>query len=310
MKRLRIFFLNFFGFTKTEANAAIVLIVLVILTALAPRVYLRLAHGAAVVTPTDSTTLIAWHQTVRSNLREASFTPEKKPVDSNAERFVFDPNLASRAELQRLGFPHYIAARIEKYREAGGEFTSWQDLYRIYGMDSSLVRGLRTYVHIPPAVEGNTALTTSTDITPAHRTEDVSPDLLVLDLNIVSAEDLQQIRGIGPTYSERIVKYRALLGGFHSQEQLSEVYGLRVEALDLLKNHTFIGEPAERNILINSDSIRLLARHPYLNWNQAQAIHRYREQHGDYEELGEITRIKIIGDSLYQKLLPYLSLDK
>ncbi len=310
MKRLRIFFLNFFGFTKTEANAAIVLIVLVILTALAPRVYLRLAHGSPNVVETDSTSLIEWHQTVRSNLRKASFISEKKPTDSHAERFVFDPNLASRAELERLGFPQYIATRIEKYRDAGGKFTSWQDLYRIYGIDSSLVTGLRTYIEIPSSIQENTVLTTSTEITSAPHTVDVSADLLVMDLNIATAEDLRQIKGIGPTYSERIVKYRSLLGGFHSQEQLSEVYGLRVEALDLLKNHTFIGEPAERNIPINSDSIMLLAKHPYLNWNQAQAIHRYREQHGDYEELEEITRIKIIGDSLYQKLLPYLSLDK
>ena len=56
------------------------------------------------------------------------------------------------------------------------------------------------------------------------------------DLNTASAEDLQRVRGIGPTLSERIVKFRTRLGGFSENDQLKEVYGLTEEIVLKCKN--------------------------------------------------------------------------
>ena len=46
------------------------------------------------------------------------------------------------------------------------------------------------------------------------------------DLNEVDSVWLTSIHGIGPVLSKRLVKYRKLLGGFNSIDQLKEVYGL------------------------------------------------------------------------------------
>lgn len=60
----------------------------------------------------------------------------------------------------------------------------------------------------------------------------------VLDLNLATSEELQKVRGIGPAYSERIVKYRDILGGFSDTTQLKEVYGLKKETIvELLKHY-------------------------------------------------------------------------
>lgn len=47
-----------------------------------------------------------------------------------------------------------------------------------------------------------------------------------VDLNTVTAEELQRIPGIGETFAQRIVAYREEIGGFTSLEQLKEVQGI------------------------------------------------------------------------------------
>ncbi|MGB3617492.1 MAG: helix-hairpin-helix domain-containing protein, partial [Catalinimonas sp.] len=49
------------------------------------------------------------------------------------KRFPFDPNRASVDSLQMLGFPGYLARRIDNYRNKGGRFRTRGDLKNIYG---------------------------------------------------------------------------------------------------------------------------------------------------------------------------------
>ena len=313
MKRLRIFIRNFFGFSKTEANAAIVLILIVLLLAVLPRVYLRLAQDRKEI-EVDSLSLLAWHEEVRSSLKPIEREVKTKPtLRTPTARFDFDPNSVSVSDLKRLGFRDFISERIANYRQAGGSFSTPTDLFRIYGIDSTLVVELLPYMKIEPTEAIAAPTFTKSEIandSAASEADVKTPKAVSVDLNLATAEDLQQIRGIGPFYSTRVVSYRSALGGFHSMDQLSEVYGMKKEVVDLLKRHTFIGTGADKNILINSDSVMLLAKHPYISWNQARAIISYRQQHGEYQQTHELKQIKIIDDSLYQKILPYLSVDK
>lgn len=49
---------------------------------------------------------------------------------------------------------------------------------------------------------------------------------LQLDLNTASAQELEQLDGVGPATAAKIVAYRELHGGFTSIEQLDEVSGI------------------------------------------------------------------------------------
>ena len=57
---------------------------------------------------------------------------------------------------------------------------------------------------------------------------------------------------------------------------------------------------------INTDSIIDLARHPYISYSLAKIMMAYRDQHGDYNSIDELMNIKVMNDSLFQKLSPYL----
>lgn len=130
-------------------------------------------------------------------------------------------------------------------------------------------------------------------------------EIKILDLNTANAIDLQAVKGIGKVYSERIVKYRNLLGGFTNANQLKEVYGITDTLVTRIKDRFEIQSdvmPFE----INSDSAKVLASHPYISYDLAWIIVNYRKQNGDIESVNDLMKIKAIDDSLLQKLRPYL----
>ena len=65
-----------------------------------------------------------------------------------------------------------------------------------------------------------------------------------IDLNAATPEDFKKISGIGEVLSKRIVAYRKRLGGFVLEEQLDEVYDLKLEVLKRLKQCCSLISPA------------------------------------------------------------------
>gem|GEM_PF-6410755 len=54
--------------------------------------------------------------------------------------------------------------------------------------------------------------------------------VVYLELNGSDSASLRKVKGIGPVFAARIVKYRDALGGFKSKEELRKVYGMTEEA--------------------------------------------------------------------------------
>ncbi len=305
MRRLRLFFINHFGFSKVEANASILLIIFIFCFAVAPRIWLS-QHSFGQQSPAaDSLDLAAWHADIMQSLAFKSDSRSK-----TQEPFSFNPNDAKIEDLVALGFENHIARRIHKYRAAGGEFRKASDLEKIYGVDKALLAALRDYIVLPPPevmVDEEIKKKAPTNV--EKSTKEHVPEIKTVFLNQATAETLQSIDGIGPTYAQRIVNYREALGGFTSFEQLREIYRIRPEAIDAVIKNSQMVDPPRKTIPINSDSIKHIARHPYMSWNQAKAIYYYRLSHGAFEDPAEIKAIKIISDSLYQKISPYLSVE-
>lgn len=129
--------------------------------------------------------------------------------------------------------------------------------------------------------------------------------IFIKDLNEATSEELQIVRGIGPAYSTRIIKYRELLGGFADTTQLTEVYGLTPEIVhEVLKEFQIITPVASINL--NTDSIKVLARHPYISYDLARLIINYRKEHGDFTTAADLKKIKAVDEPTFLRLKPYL----
>lgn len=206
--------------------------------------------------------------------------PYKEP---KYQRFHFDPNTLPEDSLALLGIPEKTIKSMTNFLSKGGRFRSKEDVQKIYNFPPLLYESLAPWIRIPTAPK------------PQQK-------VIAMDLNLADSTDLVTLKGIGKTFASRIIRYRTALGGFHSLEQLNEIYGLKPETIAQITPFLKIKAPV-RKIKINE--VEEL-KHPYLRSYQAKAILAYRNQHGDFKTYEELKNIDALDEETLAKLLPYL----
>ncbi len=132
----------------------------------------------------------------------------------------------------------------------------------------------------------------------------------LLDINTCDSISLEKLPGIGPVLSVRIVKYRHLLGGYASIDQLNEVYGLTEETFKLISGRIFADSGAVKKIQINIADFRQLIRLPYFERYEVVGILKYRELEGRIKNIDDLIDNKIITIEKAVKVRPYLEFDE
>ncbi len=297
---------NTFGFSRSETNGSLILIGFVLLIAILPRWFINSQKSVEVSAHSDKIKLQEWYSGISFSESEVSNEiPENSPKQSPILRLKsFDPNVITLRELLSMGIPDNVSNNLISYRNAGGSFNVKMDLQKIYGMSESLYDKLEGFLILPdiPPKPKFTEKNIIPEIS-STESENISPPIAI---NTASASELEVIRGIGPILSERIIKYRDLLGGFHSADQLHEVYGLNEEVInEILKKITV--DSIQTTININTEDLQGLSGHPYIDYKVARAIINYKTVHGAFREKSDLKKIKIVSDSLYNKLSPYIS---
>ena len=130
----------------------------------------------------------------------------------------------------------------------------------------------------------------------------------LLDINVASKEDLIELKGIGEFYAKQIIKYREELGGFVFIEQLLEVWQMRLETYQMVTPQITLNEQNIVKININTCTIDVLKKHPYLDYYQANSLIKMRMQREKFYELIEILDSKLINEEEFERLSPYLRL--
>jgi DNA uptake protein ComE-like DNA-binding protein len=128
----------------------------------------------------------------------------------------------------------------------------------------------------------------------------------LLDINSCDSASLVRLPGIGPVLSARIIKYRHLLGGYSSVNQLTEVYGLSPETFDIIKGRLYADSIRVIKIDINTAGFKEIARLPYFEKYEVTAILKYRELKGRISGLSDLIDNKLITVEKADKVRPYL----
>lgn len=74
----------------------------------------------------------------------------------------------------------------------------------------------------------------------AVRAKDDAYESLRIELNSADTTELKKLRGIGSKLSQRIVKYRNKIGGYHTLEDLKAIYGLSEDTYQEIIPHLWI----------------------------------------------------------------------
>lgn len=282
---------NYLSVTKKEWNGLVVLVVLIALVLTMPYVYQLLSK--------DNTINFKDFDKAAARLNKAGYrahadsdditiTDKKMP---NPLMSPFNPNGLAISQWLQFGLSERQAEVIKRYEDKGGRFYKKEDLKKIYTINAADYKRLEPYIYIPGTWRG------STKMKPGE----------IIELNSAGPAKLTEMNGIGPSFAERIIRYRGRLGGFGRKDQLKEVFGMDSLRYEAVKNQVSVDPAKITKININTVSFAQLRIFPYLTYKQANAIIEYRTQHGSYSAIGDLKKIVLLDEGILRKIEPYLS---
>ncbi|HQQ95021.1 MAG TPA: helix-hairpin-helix domain-containing protein [Bacteroidia bacterium] len=282
---------TFFGFNRQQRNGVLILLVLSLLSMLLNLFYssgenevdFRILNLPVISYAKDSI-----HASPGLNASTESLKP-----------FYFDPNTANHKDLVNLGLKPATARALIHFREKGFVFKSAEDLKKVYGMKDSDVNRLSAFVRI----------VSEKKVLKNEEKDSKQPEKAVaitsfsrIELNTADSIQLLDIRGIGPVFAGRIIKYRNLLGGYVNSGQLAEVYGMKPEQLESIKSQIRVDSSAIRKLHLNSDEFKLINKHPYIDYDLCKRMVKTRKT----AKLNKSMLKELLqNETLYLKLLPY-----
>ncbi len=134
-------------------------------------------------------------------------------------------------------------------------------------------------------------------------------EIVKIDLNRCDSSDIMRVPTFGSKRAQKLVEYRERLGGFHSFEQLREIYVLQNVDLELCDKYFILSPNSIRKININTATYKELIAHPYLDTYLTKTIISFREKNGPIHNMEEFQRVTHAYQELVEKLRPYLEFD-
>lgn len=191
---------------------------------------------------------------------------EQKKASASQKIYPFNPNFISDNKGYYLSLSVDQIDRLHQYRSQGKWFNSAKEFQQVTGVSEIWMNQYAPYFKFP-------AFKRTFESNKEH--------LIPQDLNLVSADDLKRINGIGEVLSKRIVKYRQRLKGYTSLDQLDEVYGLDSDILRILKQRFSIQtKPVITKLDMNFVNLPTLNKVPYLTKSEAKKIIITRTKYG------------------------------
>ena len=218
---------------------------------------------------------------------------------SNKKAFkinYFDPNYTTAKDWQKMGFSSKQAQSIIKYKHAINGFKNKADLEACYVISTQKFKEIKPFI----------LFRSKTEIAEKSDSSKVEKKLILLELNKASKKELVEVSGIGDVLANRILSYRASVGGFHDMLQLKEVYGLSDENFERMKSELCIDTNEIVKIDVQHANFNQLHKHPYINWNMAKKIMLWSASHAETNLIQFLENDSSILQNEILQLKPYL----
>jgi competence ComEA-like helix-hairpin-helix protein len=289
---------NYFGFNKQQRNGLLVLALISFTLFLIRIIYpYFLSPGNITIQnlPLIERKLDSSYES-SNKYYSSNFSESKNAVSL----FVFDPNTVSFDQLLQLGFKEKTAKTFLKFRNKGFVFKQKKDIQKVYGISDNFYAQLEPYILIENKVAAEQKNSADKNVV---STPIKSQTKTKVELNSADSLALIGLNGVGPSFAKRILKYRSILGGYTSIEQLKEVYGFTEELYEKVKPFVCVDAVTVKKLDLNKDDFKVINKHPYLSYELTKALLDWRKK-----TVITATNLRDIinDDSVYNKLLPYL----
>ena len=178
--------------------------------------------------------------------------------------YPFNPNFITDFKGYKLGMSVVEIDRLLEFRKGNKYVNSAKEFQDLTQVSDSLLATISPYFKFPDWV-------TKGNYTKYPKRIFEKKEIIIIDINLATQEDLKKVYGIGDGLSERILKERDKLGGFVSMEQMNDVWGLSSEVIaNLHKSFKVKVIPDVKKININKASVKELMQFPYFRYQLAR----------------------------------------
>ncbi len=222
----------------------------------------------------------------RSERDSSGFKPRRREV-VELQPFMIDT--ASARYLYLLGFSRRQSEVIERYVQMLGGLRSEEELRDCYVISDSMAERILPYVVFAKSEPRKN---------PYKQT--------LVEINSADTTVLRALYGIGAKSAIEIVRYRELLGGYHSVEQLRELNCITQENYARFFDKICCDSCKISKIDINFADPKSLIRHPYISLPALRRIVKHRQLKGGWSRIEEMVDDDILTEVEAKRLAPYL----
>ena len=203
--------------------------------------------------------------------------------------YPFNPNFITDYKGYTLGLSNQEIDRLIAFRKQDKWVNSVKQFQDVTKVSDSVLDKISPYFKFPDWVTNPKPKQTNFK---TGYSKTVKTEAQKLDLNSATAIQLQKVYGVGPSYSERIIKFRNKINGFHSFIELQQVYGLTPEVIQNIKADFTIKTPrAITKIALNTATKEQLVTIKYIDYEIAHNIIEERTLRDGFKSIDELTKV-------------------
>ena len=291
-----------FKFTNSQRNGIFLLTLLIVVFQC---IYAFVDFSSKDI-PTDTVLLEKFRHQVDSLKRDAAHKNKPKV-------YPFNPNYITDIKGYTIGMSTDEIDRLLKFREKNQWINSAKQFQEVTNVSDALLDELSPLFNFPEWVTNPKPKPNWVEFSknPSERTYKSKTYDQKADLNTATAQDLQKVNGIGEKLSDNIIKYRnKFKGGFISEIQLQDIYGLSPEVIERVNHDFAVKTPRTiEKINLNTASKDQLVTIQHIDYEIAHYIIEQRTLRDNFKSFDELLKVKNFPVKKFEIIRLYLTLN-
>lgn len=221
--------------------------------------------------------------------------------------FPFNPNFITDYKGYTLGMSNEEIDRLHKFRAKDQWVNSVKQFQDVTQVSDSLLAKISSYFKFPDWVTNpKPKANYSNSYQDSNKTKTYAEKI---DLNTATNSQLRKVYGVGEKLSANIIKYRERNGGFISEVELINIWGLSPEVIERINNQFTVKTPRE----IQAHNLNIATRDqlvtiPYIDYEIANNIIEERTLRDGFSTIEDLTKVEQFPSKKLQVIRLYLFL--
>lgn len=232
-----------------------------------------------------NTIQIEAYQKEIDSLRKVALEAKKPKI------FPFNPNFITDYKGYSLGLSNEEIDRLHQFRAKDQWVNSVKQFQDVTKVSDSVLANISPYFKFPDWV-------TNPKPKPSYsssfqNTNQPKTYAQKIDLNIATVSQLRKVYGVGEKLSENIIKYRDKNGGFISEVELINIWGLSPEVIARIKNQFTVKTPRKiETFNLNTATRDQLVTIPHIDYEIANNILEERTLRDGFLIIEDLTKVE------------------